>query len=162
MKKKQIFTIVNLAALVFVAILWVISVAVPNSLPGFSFAWASLIVTGVWGISYTARVFTEEQAMMKTTWAIVAGIFYLAAAGSLIGALALPDSLVLPIICLAAAIALFVGSLVLGGRKWDEGDNQKPGYKNYFERKAEKEAQKAAEAEASKAEEQPKEEASNE
>ncbi len=152
MKKRHLFTVVNLAILVFAAILWVVDVAAPSAMPGFNFAWVVCIATGLWGVSFLIRVFVEDQVVMKKSWTILAVVFFVAAAGALIGALALPGKLVLPIICLAAAAAVLLGSLVLGGKKWDEGDNQKPGYKNYYERKAEAEAQKAAEAEAEKAE----------
>ena len=32
-------------------------------------------------------------------------------------------------------------ALITGGKKWDEGDNHKVGYKNYYQRKAEEERQ---------------------
>ena len=44
---------------------------------------------------------------------------------------------------LCAGIVL--GVLVTGGKKWDEGDNQKVGYKTYRERKAEEEKKKQEE-----------------
>ncbi len=158
MQKRHLFTVVNLAALVFAAILWVISVAAPTALPGFDFTWAVFVATAIWAVSFTVRVFFEKQVILKKSWTIIAGVFYVAAAGALIGALALPGKLVLPIICLAAAAALLIGSLVLGGKRWDEGDNEKPGYKNYYERKAEAEAAKKAAEEAVKAEEEKKDE----
>ncbi len=148
MQKRHLFTIINLSALVFVALLWVIDVAAPTALPFFNFAWAAFLLTAIWGVSFTVRVFVEKQTIMKKSWTILATVFYVTAAVSLISALALPGKLVLPILCFAAATAVLIGSLVLGGKKWDEGDNQKPGYKNYYERKAEAEVQKTAEAEA--------------
>ncbi len=151
MKKRHLFTIINLSALVFALLLWVISVADPDLMKGFDFAWAAFIATAIWGVSFTVRVFFETDIMLKKSWTILAGVFYLTAAGALIGALALEGKLILPILCLTAAVAVLVGSLVLGGKKWDEGDNQKPEYKNYYERKEEerqaKERAAAAEAE---------------
>ncbi len=143
MKKRHLFTIINLTALVFALLLWVISIADADLMKGFDFAWAAFIATAIWGVSFTVRVFFEEEIILKKSWTILAGIFYVTAAGALIGALALKGSLILPILCLAAAVALLVGSLVLGGKKWDEGDNQKPGYKNYYERKEEESQAKA-------------------
>ncbi len=145
MKKRHVFTVINLAALVLAAILWVVDVATPEAMPSFNFAWAAFVATSVWAASFTVRIFFEEQVVLKKSWAILAGVFFVAAAGSIIGALALDGNLVLPIICLAVAAALLIGSVALGGKKWDEGDNQKPGYKNYYERKAEEEAKKAEE-----------------
>ncbi len=153
MKKRHLFTIINLSALVFALLLWVISLASADALPGFDFAWAAFIATAVWAVSFTVRVFFEKDVMLKKSWTILAGVFYLAAVGSLIGALALEGKLVLPILCLTAAAAALIGSLVLGGKKWDEGDNQKPGYKNYYERKEEERlAKEAAKEEAEKEE----------
>ncbi len=137
MKKRHIFTIINLAALVFALMLWVIALAAPDLMPGFGFAWAAFVATIIWAVSFTVRIFFEEEVVLKKSWSILATVFYVTATGCIVGALALPGKLVLPILCLAAAIALLVGSLVLGGKKWDEGDNQKPGYKNYYERKEE-------------------------
>ncbi len=137
MQKRHLFTVINLAALVFALVLWVISVANPAALPDFSFAWVVFIATAIWGVSFTVRVFFEKQVILKKSWTILAGVFYVTAAGALIGALALPKNMILPILCLAAGIALLVGSLVLGGKKWDQGDNEKPGYKTYYERKEE-------------------------
>ncbi len=156
MQKRHIFTVVNLAVLVFALALWVIAVALPEDLPGFGFAWVAFIVSAAWGVSFTVRVFVEKQVILKKSWAIFASIFYVVAAGALIGALALPGKLVVPILCLAAAVALLVSSLLLGGKKWDEGDNQKPGYKNYYERKEEERLAKEAAKQESKAQEENK------
>ncbi len=144
MQKRRLFTIINLAGLVFALLLWVISLAAEDALLGFDFAWAAFIATAIWGVSFTVRVFFEKDVVLKKSWAILACVFYLAAAGSLIGALALEGKLVLPILCLAAAAAALISSIVLGGKKWDEGDNQKPDYKNYYERKEEERIQKEA------------------
>ncbi len=143
--KRHIFTVINISALVLGALLWLIAELAPEAMGGFNLAWAGFIVTIIWAISFTVRVFFEEQTVMKKSWAILAGVFLVGAVGCLIGAITMPDKLILPIICVAVSVALLVGALVLGGKKWDEGDNQKPGYKTYHERKAEEEAQKLAE-----------------
>ena len=64
------------------------------------------------------------------------------AALCLIFALALPENLILPIILVVLAAMLVLGVLITGGKKWDEGDNHKAGYKNYYQRKAEEEKNK--------------------
>ncbi len=153
MQKRHLFTIINLSALVFATLLWVIDVAAPTAMPGFNFAWAAFIATTIWGVSFIVRIFFEKQVVLKKSWAILAGMFFLMAAGSLIGALALPSKLILPILCFTAAVSVLLGSLIVGGKKWDQGDNEKPGYKNYYERKAEAEAKKAEELQAQNAEE---------
>jgi hypothetical protein len=60
---------------------------------------------------------------------------------SIASAIALPDNWILPIICVMAALAIVLGIIVTGGKKWDTADNQKAGYKNYHQRKAEEEKQ---------------------
>ncbi len=150
MQKRHLFTVVNLAILVFAAVLWVVDVAAPTAMPDFTFAWVCFIATALWGVSFIVRVFFEKQIMLKKSWTFIGSIFLVAAAVCLISALALPGKLILPILCLAIAVAVLVSSVVLGGKKWDEGDNQKPGYKNYYERKAEEEARKAAEVAAAR------------
>ncbi len=145
MQKRYLFGVINLAILVFALILWVVDVAA--DVAGLNFAWIACIATAGWGASFLVRVFFEKQIELKKSWAILAGVFFVAAAGCLLAALALDGKLALPIICLAAAGSLLLGSIALGGKKWDEGDNQKPEYKNYYERKAEAEAKKQAEAE---------------
>ena len=59
-----------------------------------------------------------------------------------ISALALPKNLVLPILLVVVSVLLVLGILFTGGKKWDTGDNQKMGYKNYYQRKAEEEKKK--------------------
>ena len=55
----------------------------------------------------------------------------------LISAIVIPENLVLPIIALIVAVGLNISILATGGKKWDEGDNHKKGYKNYYERQKE-------------------------
>ena len=59
----------------------------------------------------------------------------------MIGELAIEDkqNLVIPIIAVVVTVALLLGFVAVGGKKWDQGDNQNVGYKNYYQRKAEEE-----------------------
>ena len=57
----------------------------------------------------------------------------------LVSAITIPKSLILPIISIVITVAFLITVLATGGKKWDEGDNHKAGYKNYYERKAEEE-----------------------
>jgi hypothetical protein len=49
-------------------------------------------------------------------------------------------TLIVPIIVGVLILGILVGYIVTGGKKWDGGDNQQVGYKNYHQRKAEEEA----------------------
>lgn len=60
----------------------------------------------------------------------------------LIFALALPEDWILPLIFILLGVMLVLSVLITGGKKWDEGDNHKVGYKNYYQRKAEEEKNK--------------------
>ena len=60
-------------------------------------------------------------------------------------ALALPESYIWPIIAVILTAAALLSLLATGGKKWDEGDNQRMGYKDYRTRKAEEEKRRAEE-----------------
>lgn len=62
------------------------------------------------------------------------------AAVSVIFALSQPKKYIWPVIAVIAALGGVVSVLSVGGKKWDAGDNQKAGYKNYDARKREQEA----------------------
>lgn len=63
----------------------------------------------------------------------------------LVSALALPQNWILPLILILVGVMLVLGILITGGKKWDEGDNHKAGYKNYYQRKEEEEKAKRKE-----------------
>jgi len=50
-----------------------------------------------------------------------------------------------PILGLVLVAGLLIGLLVSGGKKYDTADNQKVGYKNYYQRKKEAEEKAAKE-----------------
>ena len=107
----------------------------------FNFAFAVVVVCGLWGISFILQgAILKERAVVQRSRLIVGGLFLAISAGSLIWAINLPGNIVLPLVCFIVALALFAGLFISGGKKWDEADNEKEGYKNYYERKAEQEA----------------------
>ena len=57
----------------------------------------------------------------------------------LVNIFAIKNELVLPIIAIIVTVALLIGVIATGGKSSDTGDNQKAGYKNYYQRKAEEE-----------------------
>ena len=54
-------------------------------------------------------------------------------------ALALPESYVWPVIAVILTVAGLLSLRATGGKKWDGGDNEQVGYKDYRTRKAEEE-----------------------
>ena len=141
---KQFF-IRLLVALSFVAaaVFYLLSVLLPETFGGFNLAWAGLIFSGVSGLAllFSAIGTKNSVALKKLKLFLSAGLLVVAAL-CLIFALALPDNLVLPIILVVLAVMLVLSLLITGGKKWDEGDNHKVGYKNYYQRKAEEEKNK--------------------
>ena len=69
---------------------------------------------------------------------VVAGV--LALVGTFID-----TKLVLPIIAIVVTVAVLLCVLATGGKKWDEADNTKVGYKDYRTRKREQEEREARE-----------------
>lgn len=104
----------------------------------FTLGYAVVIVAGWLGVAFILRgLFGSLSAPLKKLSIYFGATFALVAIVALIGELAIKsDKLVLPIIAVVVTVALLLGYIAVGGKKWDAGDNQKPGYKNYYERKA--------------------------
>ena len=138
---KFIFKALDIFALVFACLLWLVSEVAKDAFGWFNFAFAVVIVCGLWGISFILQgAIFKERAVVQRSRLIVGGLFLAISAGSLIWAINLPGNIVLPLVCFVVALALFAALFISGGKKWDEADNEKEGYKNYYERKAEQES----------------------
>ena len=127
MDKRFISRVLIILGVVAVLVLWLLKElpATADMFGWYSTAWAATIFSGVVGAKF-----------------LLDGIFM----GSKGVAITIPENIVMPIIAIAVAGAIFLGLLVTGARKWDGADNQRVGYKNYHQRKAEEEkAEKKAE-----------------
>ena len=141
-KKMFVRLLVGLAFLAAV-VLFLLSELMPDTFGGFNVAWAGLIFSGVCGLAFLfAALGTKNSLTLKKLNLLLSAALLVVAVLCLVFALALPDNLVLPIILVVLAAVLVLGILITGGKKWDEGDNHKVGYKNYYQRKAEEEKQK--------------------
>ena len=138
--------------LVILAGLWGAQVILANYYPNqtvlswYSLSWATTIFLAAAGLKYIlAGIFMTSKGVIARRMTIIAGaVMLVLALICLTSAIAIPNNIIAPIIAIIIALAVFVGILVTGGRKWDGGDNQKVGYKNYYQRKAEEEkAEKA-------------------
>lgn len=141
MSKNFVFKFVLALVAVAAAVLWLLSVLMEETFGWFSLGWAITIVAGVFGIMFVLRgLFSKSAGPLKKLY-IYFGAALIAVAGfALIGELAVKkDNLVMPIIAVVVTAALLLGFLAVGGKKWDQGDNQNVGYKNYYQRKAEEE-----------------------
>ncbi|MDR0426738.1 MAG: hypothetical protein LBH24_06195 [Clostridiales bacterium] len=141
MNKNFLFSFLIALSVLAAAILWILSVTV-EAFAFFSWSWAVVIVAGGFGLAFLIKaVFTRNNPAVKKLYIFAAALFAVIAVAALVVASVIPDNIVFPIIAVIAAAALLLGVLVTGGRKWDTGDNQKVGYKNYYQRKAEEEKQ---------------------
>lgn len=142
-------------ALVVVVALWLVQVILEEFAPDqadvmawYSLSWAATIFLGIAGVKYLLDgILMRSKGVIARKLNIIAGAVILVLAFiCLTSAIAIPHNIIAPIIAMILAAAIFIGILVTGARKWDAGDNQSVGYKNYHQRKAEEEA-KAKKAE---------------
>ncbi len=128
------------------AVLWLLSVIKPDKFGFFNLNWAIVIVCGTGGVALLLRgLFARKVGTLKKSDVFLGAALLVIALVSVIFALSLPKSYIWPIIAVVVAAAGVVSVLSVGGKKWDEGDNHKAGYKDYRTRKAEEEAQKKEE-----------------
>lgn len=128
------------AGLIFVlgAVLWLLSLIVPQTFGWFNASYAVSITCGSLGLLLIAMGCFANQSNIIKKIKIWLGIgLIVVTVYSLISAILLPENLASPIACIVIGMGLIISILVTGGKKWDEGDNQKIGYKNYHERKKE-------------------------
>ena len=152
MDKRILSRIFMPLVLLALAGLWLTQVLVAKYLPDnnvlawYSLPWAATIFLAALGTKFLLDgIFMSSNGVIARRLTIIAGAVVLGLALiCLTTAIAIPNNIVAPILAMIIAVALFVAILVTGGRKWDAGDNQRVGYKNYYQRKAEEEkAEKA-------------------
>ena len=130
-------------AVVAVLVLWLLKElpATANVFAWYTLNWGVTIFLGVIGVKYLLDgIFMRSKGVIARRMTIIgAAVFLVGAFVCLTFSIAMPDQIVVPIIAIIVAAALLIGIVVTGGRKWDAGDNQSVGYKNYHQRKAEEE-----------------------
>ncbi|MCM1404313.1 MAG: hypothetical protein NC133_02310 [Prevotella sp.] len=128
-------------AVLVVAVFWLLKVipATTDVFDWYTLSWAATILLGVAGLKFLLDgIFMHSKGVIARRLTIIAGaVILVLALICLTSAIAIPDNLVAPIIAIILAAALVLGILVTGARQWDAGDNQRVGYKNYYQRKAE-------------------------
>ena len=148
MSKKFLFGFVICLMIVAVAVLWLLSALEVEGLEWFTLGWAATIAAAVLGFAFVGRgLFGKNAGPLKKMWIFFGAAFLVVAVIVLACEIAMPHKIVVPIIAIVLAVALLLGFLAVGGKKWDAGDNQKAGYKTYRQRKAEEEARKQNEEE---------------
>ena len=134
-----------LVALAFLAaaVFFFLSVLEVEPFTEFSASWAGVIFAGVSGLALLfSAIGTKNSTQLKKMKLFFSAALLVVALVCLIFALALPENWILPLILILVGVMLVLGVLITSGKKWDTGDNQKAGYKNYYQRKAEEEKNK--------------------
>lgn len=143
MNKNFLFYVLLCLAFVAAAVLWLLKVLLPDTFGFFSFSWAVVILAGVGGVGFLLKgLFEKNVGLLKKLQVFFGAGLILLAVVSLIFALALPKNIIWPVVAVIASMALLLSIFAVGGKKWDQGDNKKAGYKDYYARKKEEEKQK--------------------
>lgn len=138
MSKKFMFQFTLALSVVVAAVLWILQIC--NVIAWFSASAAIALVSGVAGLMFILKGFgkTGATALKKLNIYFGAGLL-IVTLFMLVNIFAIKNELVIPIIALIVTVALLIGVIATGGKSSDTGDNQKAGYKNYYQRKAEEE-----------------------
>lgn len=139
MNKKGIFKIAICLIFLAVGIVWLLSAIMPEKFDGFNLAWLLAAFAGAMGIAFILKgLFSKTVGAAKKMNIILGAVFIVGAVLALVGTI-IDDKLVLPIIAVVITAAALLCVLAVGGKKWDTADNEKVGYKNYYQRKEEEE-----------------------
>ncbi len=153
MKKNYIFKILTAVLFVIVSVLWLLSVALPDEFGGLSLAWLIAIFAFAMGALFIVRgVADKELISIRKFYVLLGVLFAVAGVCALIGTFIDSVRVALPVVALVLSAGLLISTLFVRGKKWDAGDNQAEGYKDYRTRKAEQEEPQKKNAEALKRE----------
>jgi magnesium-transporting ATPase (P-type) len=152
MKKGLLSTFMFFAGFLAASVLWLISVILPEGSYLFSeqyqfnFAWFALISCAGVFLCFLIRGFTggtykESRVLSKKLNLLLAGAVGVVIALICVNIFTWEDKVILPIIAVIVVLAVVLSVIVTGGKKWDQADNQKSGYKTYAQREAEREKQ---------------------
>ena len=146
MNKNLIFRLLSYLLLLIVPVFWLLNLVLNKTFGWFNLSVACGFVFAGFGlIILTKNAIVERLSAYKRLSLALATIFEVIALVCFVFGFALPKNIIAPIVCIIVAFMLIIALLIAGnGTKWDEGDNHKQGYKNYYERKAEKEKQENA------------------
>ena len=142
MSRNLIYKLLGALVVIAAAVLWILSLTVPETFGFFSLAWAGVLLCGGIGVIFLLNGIFQKNITTIKKLKIWFGVALLVCAVlCLVSAITIPENLVIPIIAVIVAVGFMITILATAGKKWDEGDNHKVGYKNYFERKKEEEKQ---------------------
>lgn len=139
MSKKFLLKVLVALCFVAVAVVWllsaigVIEVNLAWLIAAFAFALAVIFI--VYGLA------AKTLGVVKKFYIIFGAVLAVAGVLALVGTI-IEDKLVLPIIAIIITVGMLLCILAVGGKKWDQGDNEVAGYKDYRTRKKEEEEAK--------------------
>lgn len=146
MSKKLFVRLLVALSFLAAAVFFFLSVLEIEPFTEFSASWAGVIFAGVSGLALLfGAIGTKNSTQLKKMQIFLSAGLLVVALVCLIFALALPEDWILPLIFILLGVMLVLSVLITGGKKWDEGDNHKAGYKNYYQRKEEEEKAKRKE-----------------
>lgn len=138
MSKNLLFKVLVALCFVAAAVLWILSAA---DIIAINMSWTIAVFAFVLGALFIGKgLFSRNVGTFKKLNILFGAVFVVAGVLALVGTF-IEESLVLPIIALIVTLAVLLCILATGGRKWDQGDNDNAGYKNYWQRRKEKEEQ---------------------
>jgi heme A synthase len=153
MSKSFLGKVLSLIAILLAVVFWILNIAEVEAFAWFNLSFAIGIIAGTLGIVTLGKAIANKTTSLKKLYSIF-GVLLLAIAAIEIILNFIPmDDLskyLWPGIIGIIAVALFIATLVSGGKAYDTADNEKVGYKNYFQRKAEQDKLDAKAAEEEK------------
>jgi len=139
MSKDFLFKLLVSLIILAAPVLWVLSLTMPE-FSWFNLSYAVAMVSFGVGVLLILKGLFNKNSVVYKKMNIWLGLGLLIVTLLCIAsAIALPENLIVPIIAVIVAAGFVLGILATGGKKWDTADNQKVGYKNYHQRKAEEE-----------------------
>ena len=146
MSKNFLFKLLVGLIILAAPVLWLLSLVIPETFGWFNASYAVAMVSAGIGVLLLLKgVFKKDNVIYKKANIWLGVGLLVVTLLSIASAIALPKNWIIPIICVLAALAVVLGIIGTGGKKWDTSDNQKVGYKNYHQRKAEEEKQQKKE-----------------
>jgi len=140
MSKNFLFKILCGIVIVSGPVLWLLSLVLPDTFGWFNASYAVAIVSFGLGLLLILKgVFKKDNVLFKKANIYLGVGLFVITLLSIASAIAIPENWIVPIICVLVGAGFLIGILATGGKKWDTADNQKVGYKNYHQRKAEEE-----------------------
>lgn len=146
MSKNFLFKLLCGLIILAAPVLWLLSLIVPETFGWFNASYAVAMVSAGVGVLLLLRgVFKSGNVIYKKANIWLGLGLLLVTLFSLVSAIAIPSNWIVPIVCIVLALGFVLGIIATGGKGWNVGDNEKVGYKNYYQRKAEEEKAKEKE-----------------